>query len=237
MENATQRTTSKDNAAIHREMAELQEHQDWVHHVADAATGKVLTTQLDHPVSPVSRAQRLSQLGDQFDFSIFGTPTHRLTPQHPYQASPMGHIRFFGAREVSSLGDLQPEGHAVWGVPNVAIGEAVGSTEALVFDPPQALCLLTLSFGATKLPGQIGTIRIEVLGYLGNQLKVLASFQLNEHRDNFHWHTVDLLFTSVPPPNSTLHWVRMVLQSGLQYVMFASLQVAPSRLFPLDIAL
>ena len=48
MENATQRTTSKDNAAIHREMAELQEHQGWVHHVADAATGKVLTTQLDH---------------------------------------------------------------------------------------------------------------------------------------------------------------------------------------------
>jgi hypothetical protein len=232
MENATQPTTSKDKAAIHRQMAELQEHQDWVHHVADAATGKVLTTQLDHPVSPVSRAQRLSQLGDQFDFSIFGTPTHRLTPQHPYQASPMGYIRFFGAREVSSLGDLQPEGHAVWGVPNVVIGEAVGSMEALVFDPPQGRCLLTLF-----LPGQTGTVRVEVLGYQGPESKVLASFQLNEHRDNFHWHTVDLLFTSVPPPNSTLHWVRMVLQSGLQHVMFASLQVAPSRLFPLDIAL
>ena len=234
MKNATQRTTSKDNAAIRREMAELQEHQDWVHHVADAATGKVLTTQLDHPVSPVSRAQRLSQLGDQFDFSIFGTPTHRLTPQRPYQASPMGYLRFFGAREVSSLGDLQPEGHAVWGVPNVVIGEAVGSMEALVFDPPQGRCLLTLFFAATKLPGQTGTIRIEVSGYPGGELKVLASFQLNEHRDNFHWHTVDLLFTSVPPPDSTLHWVEMVLESGLQYVLFASLQVGPSRLFPLD---
>jgi hypothetical protein len=104
----------------------------------------------------------------------------------------------------------------------------MGSTEALVFDPPQGLCLLTLSFGATKLPGQIGTIRIEVLGYLGNQLKVLASFQLNEHWDNFLGYTVDLLFTSVPPPNSSLHWVEMVLESGLQYVQFASLQVAPT---------
>jgi hypothetical protein len=228
MENATQRTSSKDNAAIRREMARLQEHQGWVHHVADAATGKVLTTQLDHPVSPVSRAQRLSQFGNRVDFSIFGTPTHRLTPQRPYQASPMGYLRFYGAREVSSLGDIQPEGHAVWGVPNVAIGEAVGSTEALVFDPPQGLCLLTLSFGATKLPGQIGTIRIEVLGYLGNQSNVLASLQLNEHRDNFIWYTVDLLFTSVPPPNSSLHWVEMVLESGLQYVQFASVQVAPT---------
>ena len=223
MENATQRTTSKDNAAIHREMAELQEHQDWVHHVADAATGKVLTTQLDHPVSPVSRAQRLSQLGDQFDFSIFGTPTHRLTPQHPYQASPMGYLRFYGAREVSSLGDIQPEGHAVWGVPNAPIGEAVGSTEALVFDPPQGRCLLTLFFGASKLPEHVGTIRVQVL----HGSNVLASFQLSEHRDDFHFYTVDLLFTSVPPPNSSLHWVQMVLKSGLQYVQFASLQVCP----------
>jgi hypothetical protein len=228
MENATQRTTSKDNAAIHREMAELQEHQGWVHHVADAATGKVLTTQLDHPVSPVSRAQRLSQLGDQFDFSIFGMPTHRLTPQRPYQASPLGFLRFYWAREVSSLTDIQAEGHAVWGVPNVAIGEAVGSMESLVFEPPQGRCLATVFFGAKKLPGQTATIRIQVLGYLDNQSTVLASFQLTEHRDNFFWHTVDLLFTSVPPPNSSLHWVNMDLESGLQYVQFASLQVAPT---------
>jgi hypothetical protein len=224
MEDAIQHTISKDNAAIHREMAELQEHQDWVHHVADAATGKVLTTQLDRPVSPVSRAQRLSQLGDQFDFSIFGMPTHRLTPQHPYQASPLGFLRFYWAREVSSLNDIQAEGHAVWGLPNVAVGEAVGSMEALVFEPPQGRCLSTVFFGAQKLPGQTATIRIEVL----HGSNVLASFQLNEHRDNFFWHTVDLLFTSVPPPNSPLHWVRMVLESGLQYVQFASLQVAPT---------
>ena len=115
MKNATQRTTSKDNDAIRREMAELLEHPDYVHHVADAATGKVLTTQLDHPVSPVSRAQRLSQLGDQFDFSIFGFWTHRLTPQRPYQASPNGALRFFGAREVSTYGEIQSEGHVQWG--------------------------------------------------------------------------------------------------------------------------
>jgi hypothetical protein len=130
MENATQHTTSKDKAAIHRELAELAEHPGWMHHVADAATGKVLTTELRQPVSPVSRAQRLSQLGGQFDFSIFGTPTHRLTPQHPYQSSPMGYLRFYRAFEVSSLGDIAPEGHAEWIVPNPS---AVGSMEALVF--------------------------------------------------------------------------------------------------------
>ena len=73
MENATLNTTSKDKAAIHRELAERAEHPGWMHHVADAATGKVLTTELRQPAWLVSRAQRLSQLGGQFDFSIFGT--------------------------------------------------------------------------------------------------------------------------------------------------------------------
>ena len=226
MENATQHTTSKDKAAIHRELAELAEHPGWMHHVADAATGKVLTTELRQPVSPVSRAQRLSQLGGQFDFSIFGTPTHRLTPQHPYQSSPMGYLRFYRAFEVSSLGDIAPEGHAEWVVPEDN-PSAVGSMEALVFDLPHGRCLLTLQFGTFNLPGQVGSIRIQVLEGVGGQLKVLASFQLSDHRADFQWHTVDLLFTPGPPPSSPLHWVEMVLESGLQYALFFSLQVAP----------
>jgi hypothetical protein len=83
-----------------RKLTELKDPQGWVHHVADAATGKLLTTQLDRPVTPLSRAERLSQLGHQFP--IFPPPTHRLTPRQPYQASPQGFLDFQWASDTSS---------------------------------------------------------------------------------------------------------------------------------------
>jgi hypothetical protein len=82
---------------ILRELAEQQERQGWAHHVADAATGELFTTELSRPVTPLSRLERLSRLGHQFDPPILGMPTHRLTPRHPYQASPRGTLSLFGA--------------------------------------------------------------------------------------------------------------------------------------------
>jgi hypothetical protein len=64
-----------DSVAILRKLAELKERQGWAHHVADAATGNLHTTELSQPITPLSRAERLSQLGHRFDRSIFGTPT------------------------------------------------------------------------------------------------------------------------------------------------------------------
>jgi hypothetical protein len=40
--------------------------------VADAASGRIVTTVLDRPPTPLSRAERLSLLGHPFDPSIFG---------------------------------------------------------------------------------------------------------------------------------------------------------------------
>jgi hypothetical protein len=112
-----------------------------------------------------------------------------------------------------------------WDLPVGRIGEM----EAMVIDPPQGRCLLTLHFGTYNLPGQVGTIRIEVSGYPGDEWKVLASFQLNVPRDNYQSHIGDVLFTSVQPPYSTLHWVTLVPGSGLDTTLFASVSVAPAR--------
>jgi hypothetical protein len=57
---------------ILRELDELAERQGFVHHVADAASGRIVTTVLDRPPTPLSRAERLSLLGHPFDPSIFG---------------------------------------------------------------------------------------------------------------------------------------------------------------------
>jgi hypothetical protein len=48
---------------IRRQMAERTERQGWVHHVVDGDTGEVLTTRLDRPLAPLSRAERLARLG------------------------------------------------------------------------------------------------------------------------------------------------------------------------------
>src|SRR5262245_46001880 len=85
-----------------RELAELEESQGWAHHVADAATGELFTTELSRPVTPLSRIERLSRLGHQFDVSILGMWTHRLTPRHPYQASPRGTLSLLGAEWFTS---------------------------------------------------------------------------------------------------------------------------------------
>jgi hypothetical protein len=55
-----------------RQLNELAETQHWVHHVADLDSGKILTFPLDRPVTPLSRAERLSRLGHSFDPSILG---------------------------------------------------------------------------------------------------------------------------------------------------------------------
>ena len=236
MESVTTRMAPRPESSILRKLAELKERQGWAHHVADAATGELLTTQLAQPVAPLSRVERLSRLGHQFDPSIFGAPTYRLTPRHPYQASPWGFLSFLWARLVSTYSD-EPEGLAFWALEDI-VGERVGRMSAWMVDPPLGRCLLTLRLG-TNVPGQgPGRLRIEVLAAsdpFGEQ-RVIASFRLAVHGNIQH--TFDLVFVSAVrqvPTDPRSHVVQMILEpgSGLNSVTFLSLTLAPQR--PLDI--
>src|SRR5262249_44938100 len=139
-----------------RTLAELKEPKGWVHHVADAATGKLLTTQLDRPVTPLSRVGRLSRLGHQFT-QVFPPPTHRLTPRYPFQASPRGSVDFQWTSLMSSWAD-EPNGRADWLLQDI-VPPFSGRMDALLLDAPAGQCLLTLLLGAASLPGQVGHIR------------------------------------------------------------------------------
>ena len=210
-------------SSIRRELVELMERPGWVHHVADAATGKLLTTQLPQPLAPLSRAERLSQLGHQFDPSIFGAPTYRLTTRHPYQASPLGFLRFLWANDVHALGQgsqAEEEGYAFWWVPDLS--EKVGEMDAVLFEPPQGRCLLSIQLATNNEAGQVGPIRIEVV----KGVDVIASFQLAAHGDGWLFNTFDLVFVPVPG-----NWIRMFLQpkSGLRALYFYSLTLALQR--------
>lgn len=61
-----------------------------VHDVVDLATGRVFSTPDGVVPAPGDRLARLGHLGFPSDISVFGSPSHRLSPQVPYQASPEG---------------------------------------------------------------------------------------------------------------------------------------------------
>jgi hypothetical protein len=95
---------------------------------------------------------------------------------------------------------------------------------------------LTLWLGTYNEPGQVGRIRIEVVGYPGGgEATVIASFQIAAHGDDWLVNTFDLVFTPVSAHIPSQHWVEMLLEpgSGLEMVQFLSLTLAPQR--PLDI--
>src|SRR5215210_7937635 len=95
-------------ALARRRLYELEETQGWVHHVADLNSGEVLTTPLDRPLAPLSRAERLSQLGHPIDPIVLGGPSRRLTPDQPYQASPLAWVILLNCSGYATGGGTPP---------------------------------------------------------------------------------------------------------------------------------
>ncbi|HEY7245006.1 MAG TPA: hypothetical protein VH678_14120 [Xanthobacteraceae bacterium] len=211
-------------------LTELKDPQGWVHHVADAATGKLLTTQLDRPATPASRAERLSQLG--YHIPVFPQPTHRLTPRVPYQASPRGSVDFQFSN-VSSWAD-DPTGRADWLLQFIA-PPWTGRMDALLLDAPAGRCLLTLLLGAASLPGQVGHIRIEVKGQPAENAPLIASFDIPAQGIDSNEHLFDLVFASAPTVPPT-RWIAMIPGSGLEWVRFSSLSFGPAGLINRQLA-
>jgi hypothetical protein len=61
-----------------------------VHDAVDLSTGSVLSTPAGETLTAEDRLTRLHHVGFPGELSVFGSPSHRLSPQVPYQASPEG---------------------------------------------------------------------------------------------------------------------------------------------------
>lgn len=59
-----------------------------LHDAVDLAGGRVVTTPVARSLTAATRLKRLAHLGFRGGAPVFGEPTHRLTPQAPYQAEP-----------------------------------------------------------------------------------------------------------------------------------------------------
>jgi hypothetical protein len=177
-----------------RLLAELQETQGWVHHVGDLDSGEVLTTPLDRPPTPMSRAERLSMLGPPWDWTIFDGPSYRLTPRVPYQASPEA----FLIAELVSFTTF--DDRITWQLPqNPGPGQS-GVLRAHFAVSPDRRSLVSISLAGLSWPGAPGEVSVSVANNTA-----LVRVPIGEE---FASHTIDVTFDPNVPETDIL----MILQ-------------------------
>jgi hypothetical protein len=196
---------------IRRELNELAERQGFVHHVADAASGRIVTTMLDRPPAPLSRAERLSRLGHPFDPSILG-PIYRLTPRRPYQASPLNWLTIYDANIA------RPDGqdHVFWSLPRDFNPPDPPGLRAYFGEPPAGRCVATLSLAGNSWDGQAGHVVVRAYG--GS-----APASISVPFSSYAVHIIDIAV--VPTPGNHVE-VWADLKGGLHLVTFSSITLA-----------
>jgi hypothetical protein len=208
--------------SMRRRLDELAETQHWVHHVGDLDSGEVLTTPLDRPVMPLSRAERLSRLGHVFDdTSIFSGPRYRLTPRAPYQAVPEASFSvsgnpsgpFVGLISYSSTHD-----EVVWRPPRDATGPLLGLLRASFAESPRGRSVLSILLSGQARSGAVGHVLIRE-SQAGASIRIPIT-------DAFASHTVDLTFI---PRAGELSDVIMSLEDGIEFLTFHSISFAVQR--------
>src|SRR5918996_3373950 len=71
-----------------RRLEAIEEARGWAHHVADMDRDRVITTELDRPLTPLSRVARIAELGHTLNEAVLGGPSQQLTAKKPYIESP-----------------------------------------------------------------------------------------------------------------------------------------------------
>ncbi len=126
-----------------------------VHDAVDLATGSVVTTDGGKGLTPEDRLGRLGHLGFPGPISVFGSPTHRLTPRVPYQASPEGWLDAFEG--TYSAGNDQ-----IWWRLPATFDNFTATFNATFHGVAAGLRLLSLSVEAWPFTGRTGSIVIFV---------------------------------------------------------------------------
>jgi len=196
---------------IRRQMAERTERQGWVHHVVDGATGEVLTTPLDRPLAPLSRAERLARLGHGPPLPGPWGPVYKLTARNPYQAAPLNWLAQYNV--AISLSDAQD--YIGWSLPrDLQPTSDPPGFSAHFSEPPSQRCVLTLEFSASAWDGAVG--HISFVGTVNADIPIAGGWAN---------HTVDI--STVPPADGVHTWV--ILRPGLHAVNFNSITLQAER--------
>lgn len=126
-----------------------------VHDAVDLATGRVVSTPDGGAPAPEDRLARLRHLGFPSDISVFGSPSHRLSPQVPYQASPEGSLDAY-------QGDYSAGNDEIWWRLPATFDNYTATCNATFSGVAAGARLLSLSVEVWPFPGRTGTIVIFV---------------------------------------------------------------------------
>jgi hypothetical protein len=204
----------KSKHALQRRLSELEETQQWTHHVADIEKGDVRTTVLARPLAAASRAQRLSALGRRFDPSIFDGllgPSYRLSPRKPYQASPPASLSASTANDYYAAYD-----YIVWTMPQQDDTAAVQRFMTFSFaSPPQRTSVVSISIAGKAWAGKLGHVRVGL-----EAPAVSVRFPI---ADVYAAHVADLVFVPMPDRPAEI-W--MTLEAGIEILTFNSIALA-----------
>ena len=200
---------------------ELAETQRWVHDVVNLNTGQMQTFPLDRPLAPLSRAQRLSQLGHRVDASIFGWPRSTLTARVPYQASPQAALMIFDYAdfpyEYNAYDDV-----IIMHVSQTPVQALNGNMRFLFFSSSGTnLITVSLPFSAAW-PGKVGHIRLWNYTTQTQQARIPVTSNVAR--------TIDMLYAPSHP--NEVADIRMELQTGVQFITFKSISFGPTVVFP-----
>jgi hypothetical protein len=203
--------------AMRQRLLKLAETERWVHHVGDLDSEKTATAELDRPVTPLSRARRLSRLGHRFDEIAIAGPSYRLTPQRPFQASPeasmsVSHPDFYGAKD----------DFIAWNPPRDGGPRSVNRGIRFRFAvSPHERSVASMSLSGHAFQGTVGHIRVSTEGKA-------IEFPIGE---TFSAHTVDFTFV---PFGGRLSVIGMFLLPGIRTLTFRSISfgAVPPVVFP-----
>jgi hypothetical protein len=193
--------------SVRRRLDEFAETQQWVHHVGDLGSGELLTTLLERPVAPLSRAQRLSRFWPNVDPDIFGRPRYRLTPRSPFQAAPEASLI------VSRCTYSATDNEVIWQPsPNASSSFDLGGLRAFFAESPQGRCVVSIVLSGVARPGAVGHISIQ-------ETQSTASVRI-PITGVFSTHAIDLTFV---PRVGQLSDILLSLEAGIELLTFRSI--------------
>lgn len=165
-----------------------------VHDAVDLASGAMVSTVTDARPTHEARLSTLQHLGFPGNIDVFGTPSHRLTPRAPYQASPEGYLYAFACD---------------WDTGNEQLSWRVPAT----FDNYKATC--NASFSGVAAGARLLSIDVEVWPYTGRTGKVVVfveQTQVTIPVSVASARTIDVSFTHDGSPEFE---AMIVLQQGI----------------------
>ena len=165
-----------------------------VHDAVDLATGTVVSTHGSEGPAPEHRLAQLQHLGFHGDLNVFGSPTHRLSPRVPYQASPEGYLDAFE-------GDYSAGNDTIWWRLPATFDNYKATCNAILHGVAAGSRLLTVNVEVWPFTGRTGSIVI----FVGNtQAEIPVSSPTAR--------TIDVAFTHDGADSLT---VMVVLRQGI----------------------